>query len=270
MPERLARRVRYALKVAYDGTRFSGSQVQPDARTVHGEMAKALRAMDLPETRLLWAGRTDAGVSARGNVVALESPLAPASLVAGLSFRMDDAWAWAWAEVPDAFEPRHARRRWYRYHLRTKLDVTRLERALAPFVGTHDFSAFCRLEPDVDPRRTVFSATVTPAGEFALVDILGESFVWNQVRRMVEAARRVAAGDLPRDAIEEALARPRAMDMGTAPAEPLVLMDVQYDGLVFHDERGRALQRLDRRVEEAELRLALLRTLRDEPAGSGA
>ncbi|HVM45122.1 MAG TPA: tRNA pseudouridine(38-40) synthase TruA [Candidatus Thermoplasmatota archaeon] len=254
--------MRIALKVAYDGTRFAGSQVQPDVRTVHGELAKALRELGAREPRILWAGRTDAGVSAAGNVAVVDDPpVAPASLAPALTFRMEDAWAWAWAEVPDAFEPRHARRRRYRYHLRTALDAKLVEDALRPFVGTHDFTGFARLEPDVNPVRTVFAAHARRDGPFVLVDIEGESFLWNQVRRMVEAARRVAAGELPRARIEQALAAPQGADLGTAAPEPLLLLDVEYAGLRFHDERRRVVERLERRVEDAELRLTMLRSL---------
>lgn len=255
--------MRVALKVAYDGTRFAGSQVQPDVRTVHGEVAAALRALGAKEPRLLWAGRTDAGVSAAGNVVVVDDPpVAPASLVPALTFRMEDVWAWAWAEVPASFEPRRARRRRYRYHLRTELDAKVLEDALRPFLGTHDFRDFARVEPDVNPIRTVFSARVVRDGPYALIDIEGESFLWNQVRRMVEAARRVAAGELPRARIEDALASPHGADLGLAPPEPLLLVDVEYSGVLFQREAPRVLERLDRRVEDAELRLTMLRSLR--------
>ncbi|HET6403911.1 MAG TPA: tRNA pseudouridine(38-40) synthase TruA [Candidatus Thermoplasmatota archaeon] len=253
--------MRVALKVAYDGTRFAGSQVQPHVRTVHGELAKALRALGAEEPRILWAGRTDAGVSAAANVAVIDDPpVAPPALVPALAFRMEDAWPWAWAEVPEGFEPRHARRRWYRYHLRTELDAKRLEDALQPFVGTHDFRDFARVEPGVEPVRTVFSMRARREGPFVLVDVEGESFLWNQVRRMVEAARRVAADELPRAAVEGALATPHGGDFGLAPPEPLVLMDVDYAHVSFTDER-RGLERLRRRVEDEELRLSVLRTM---------
>lgn len=260
--ERHADALRVALKVAYDGTRFAGSQVQPDVRTVHGELARALESLGATRPALSWAGRTDAGVSAAGNVVAFEPPLAPPELLPALTYRMEDVWAWAWVEVPDAFEPRHARSRTYRYHLRTQLDARRVGDALQAFVGTHDFTAFARLELGVEPRRKVLRATATREGPFVLVDVVGENFLWNQLRRMVEAARRVAAGDLPRRAIEEALASGKPADLGTAPPEPLVLMDVAYDGIAWRDERERVFSRLDRRRAEAELGLAVLRALR--------
>ena len=250
--------MRYAVKVAYDGTRFSGSQAQPGLRTVHSEVARAVAALGGPaEPRLLWAGRTDRGVSAAGNVVAFETDHPAASLLPSLTFRMEDAWAWALAEVGPGFEPRHASRRRYRYHLRSGLDAKALEAAMAPFVGTHDFTAFSRVEADVNPRRIVSRVAVARAGPFLLVDVEGPNFLWNQVRRMVEAGRRVAAGELAEAEVRRALAEGRPADLGIAPPEPLVLLDVAYDDVRFDVAepglRGRLFGTLRRRQEEREL-----------------
>jgi tRNA pseudouridine38-40 synthase len=254
--------MRVAVKVGYDGRRFHGSQVQPGVRTVHGALAQALREMGHDEPRILWAGRTDAGVSAAGNVAVFETPLAPASLLPGLTFRLEDAWAWAWAEAPASFEPRHARWRRYRYLLRTPLDATAVGAGIRLFEGTHDFTAFCKLETDVDPHRTVFATSAHREGPFVVIAVEGESFLWNQVRRMVAAAERVAEGGLPARAIEEALAKGARADFGTAPPEPLLLVGVEYEGIEFQEEKARVAQRLDRRIEDAELHLATLRGVR--------
>lgn len=251
------------MKVGYDGRAFHGSQVQPgDVRTVHSALARALREMGHEEPRILWAGRTDAGVSAAGNVAAFETHLAPASLLPGLSFRLEDAWCWAWAEVEPGFEPRRASRRRYRYHLRTDLDAGKLADALRLFEGSHDFTAFCKLEPDVDPRRTVLATSARREGPFVMLDVVGESFLWNQVRRMVAAAERVASGRTAAHEIEAALARATRADFGTADPEPLLLLDVEYDGLAFHEERARVSERIDRSLADTELRLTMLRTMR--------
>lgn len=256
--------MRVALKVAYDGTRFSGSQIQPGVRTVHSEVAKALVALGAKgEPRLLWAGRTDAGVSAAGNVVVVETDHPVETLLPALTFQMEDVWAWAWAEVDADFEPRHANRRRYRYHLRTDLDAAALEAALQEFVGTHDFTAFARVEPGVNPRRTVTSATVAREGRFLRIDVEGPNFLYNQVRRVVEASRLMAAGYLAPAIVRDALATGRYSDFGIAPPEPLVLLDVEYDKLPFHapETRGRVQERLRRRVDERERELRILRDL---------
>lgn len=245
------------MKVAYDGTRFHGSQVQPGVRTVHAELARALEALGGDPAGIRWAGRTDAGVSAAGNVAVLSSDLPPESLLPGLTFRMEDAWAWASAPVAESFEPRHARRRRYRYHLRSDLPEAAMQRAMSSFVGMHDFTAFCRLEPGVDPRRTVESVNVRRAGPFLVIDVLGNSFLWNQVRRMVEAGRRQAAGELHEGAIRAALLRGEPADLGTAPPEPLLLLDVEYDGVVFERAKGDVFERLHRKREALDLQRAV-------------
>lgn len=256
--------MRVAVKVGYDGARFHGSQVQADGvRTVHSEMARALRDMG-HDPRILWAGRTDAGVSAAGNVAVFETHLGPASLLPGLSFRLDGAWAWAWVEVGAGFDPRRARRRRYRYFLRSALDARAVGDAMRVFEGTHDFSAFARLEPDVDPRRTVTTTRATREGPFVVIDVEGESFLWNQVRRMVAAAERVASGRVAARDVEAALRGDARGDLGTAPPEPLVLLDVEYDGVEFHEDRARVRGRIDRLVDDAELRLTTLRAVRGE------
>src|SRR5439155_11205223 len=130
-----------------------GSQAQPAHRTVHGEVAQALAKLgtDPADARLRWAGRTDAGVSARGNVVALSTDFDRARLLQALTRNMEDAWAWALAPVDDAFDPRLARERHYRYHLRSDVAAEALGRAMQPFVARHDFTGFCRLEEGKDP-----------------------------------------------------------------------------------------------------------------------
>lgn len=256
--------MRVALKVAYDGTRFSGSQVQPGVRTVHSEVAKGLAALGAEgEPRLLWAGRTDRGVSAAGNVVVVETDHAVETLLPALTFQMEDVWAWAWAEVDTAFEPRHASRRRYRYHLRSDLDAPALQEVLQVFVGTHDFTAFARLEPGVNPRRSIAAMRVAREGRFLRIDVEGPNFLYNQVRRMVEAGRRVASGDLPAEEVRRALASGGAADFGIAPPEPLVLLDVEYDHLRFQvsDALDRIQERLRRRAEERERETRVLRDL---------
>lgn len=250
---------RYALKVAYVGTRFHGSQAQPTHRTVHGEIEAALRKLGTEEPELRWAGRTDAGVSARGNVVAVRTDFPRGKLLQALTRNAVDVWAWALADVDDRFDPRRdARARRYRYHLRSDLDAAALRAALAPFVGTHDFSGFARVEPGHDPRRTVTAIEVRRQGPFLVVDVEGESFLWNQIRRMVEAARRVAAGDLPSDVLARTLAAGEPAELGTAPPYPLVLMDVEYERIAFEAGDPRLFEKLRWRDQDLEMERAVL------------
>ncbi|MDK2795451.1 MAG: tRNA pseudouridine38-40 synthase, partial [Archaeoglobaceae archaeon] len=105
--------MRYAIKIAYFGDNFFGSQFQPDRRTVAGEILKALKSFGI-DSRLSFAGRTDTGVHALGQVVAFntESKITPRMLNSELP---EDITAWALAEVPEDFNPRKASSRVYSY-----------------------------------------------------------------------------------------------------------------------------------------------------------
>lgn len=151
-------------KVAYKGWEFSGSQIQPDVRTVEGELGKAVGS----RCRLM--SRTDAGVSARGNVLALGEKLKIDRINAGL----DGVAVWAMAE---ADSPR-VRYRHYRYFL---VDGSDPEKFLK-FNGTHDFARFTKARKD-----TVRTLKVR-AGK-GHVDFFSRGFLWNQVRRIVGGGR---------------------------------------------------------------------------------
>lgn len=265
--------MRVAVKVAYDGTRFSGSQIQPGVRTVHAEVASALGNLGHASPRLAWAGRTDAGVSAAANVVVFETDMALDVLAPALTHAMTDAWAWAVAVVDDAFEPRYARLRRYRYFLQTGLDAALVHDTLQAFVGEHDFTSFGRIEGGVSPRRTVTRASATRVAGFVQIDVEGPNFVWNQVRRMVEAARRVAKGEIARDEVVAALDAGRHADFGCAPPEPLILLDVDYgDRVMFQlpspDASRRIRERLARRIDQTRFELARLDGIHDAMGGA--
>ncbi|HVL86852.1 MAG TPA: hypothetical protein VM681_02415, partial [Candidatus Thermoplasmatota archaeon] len=145
-----------------------------------------------------------------------------------------------------------ARRR-YRYFLPASgLDDRKLARALLAFVGEHDWTSFSRPdEDDEGPRRGRLDAVeIADRGAMVALDVTAPSFRWNQVRRMVEAARRVAAGEASLESVEAALAGKEAVDLGLAPAENLVLLDVDV-GVAFalpEPASARVLEDLGRRL----------------------
>lgn len=267
--------VHVALRVAYDGTRFHGSQVQPGVRTVHSELVRAFSRINIEDPQVRWSGRTDAGVSALGNVAVVDMgdrPVGP-ELLPALTHQMEDAWVWGLAEVPADFQPRRARRRRYRYHLASDVEAKAMEEALGVFVGTHDFRAFARVEPGVTPTRRVDAVLARRRGALLLLDVEGESFLYNQVRRMVAAALQVARGTLTRKDVEDALANGEPGDFGIAPPEPLVLMSVEYDGIQFRtgepDVLSRVRRRLEPRVDEARVRAEVMTMFSQALGGMG-
>jgi tRNA pseudouridine38-40 synthase len=141
------------------------------------------------------------------------------------STEMEDIWAYSAAAVPDDFNPRGARQRWYRYHLpRSGQDRRLLEELAERFVGVHDFSGYARKD-DRNPVRRIDSVTVGDSGMFYAVDFRAESFLWNMVRRVVWMMNEGSSGRLDLDSIGPE-ARKRPVRLGLAPPEYLVLMDI--------------------------------------------
>lgn len=226
---------RLAVRLAYLGTEFDGYARQPGRRTVEGELLRALQDAGAISSahagRFASGSRTDKGVSALGNVAAFDTQRAPETVLAAANARLADVWLRGYRQVPHDFEPRHAKRRVYSYTLpgRSALDVERLRGAVHAFQGTHDFTAFARVEPHRDPVREVTRAKVRVTRDALRFHFEGPNFLWNQVRRMVGAALAAGRGDLePRD-IEAALRDPRRrVAAAPAPAVFLVLERVDY------------------------------------------
>ena len=225
--------MRVAIKIAYDGRAFYGHQRQPDRRTVEGECLATLRAAKIirnpKDSFFRSASRTDRGVSAVGNVIAFDTSLAPVAVIGAFNDKARDVWAWAIAEVPGTFHPRHAIGRWYRYFLLEDVLDRSLAEAGAVFVGTHDFRAFSS-EPGSGLRR-IDRVDVSRDAGMMIIDVHAPSFLRGMVRRIVAAMLASARGDISLDDLRRALLGHKR-DFGTVAPEPLVLMDVEYD-LVF-------------------------------------
>lgn len=238
---------RFALKIAYDGTKFWGTNPQPERRSVHSEVRRALHADKVETSRpgIPFAGRTDKGVSALGNCIALDviRPKRLDQLVPSLNAELEDCAFVAAAEVPASFHPRKASMRVYRYALPDDptLDVARMREAGALFRGTHNFKGFARR----DKKRhglpnaytsTIESVAVERSAGCILVTIRGSRFWWNQVRRMVPAIAACARGECKPEELTAMLTggAPVKAALKPAPPEPLMLLDVEYAGVVFH------------------------------------
>src|SRR5918995_125430 len=237
---------RFRATVEYDGTDFSGFQVNPGKRTVQGILEAALgRLGDEGERRVDGAGRTDAGVHASGQVIAftytgrltaveLDRAL-DALLPPDIAIRDVD-------EVPDGFHPRYAARyREYRYTVwngprsplrertalgvRAPLDTVAMSRAGSVFIGRHDFSAFGAA--DRSPVRTVHSVRVRRDGPLVTIDVRADAFLRGMVRRIVAVLLEVGRGKMNETDVRAALAaRTPALDGATAAAKGLCLRRV--------------------------------------------
>lgn len=257
----LDREPRIAVKFAYDGTRFHGFQRQPDKPTVEGELVRALTEVgairSARECGYRSSSRTDRGVSALGNVVSFRTSFPPEQLCSAINSEMEDVWAYSAVIVPDDFNPRFAKQRWYRYLLaRNARDRALLEEALSRFVGAHDFSDYARRD-ERNPVRKIDSIVISDLDIFYAIDFRAESFLWNMVRRIVWVAGECSAGRMPLEEVgPEATKRPARI--GLAPPEFLVLMDVDC-GIQFPVDPRAAVgisRRLEMRIRRGSARLA--------------
>lgn len=223
--------MRYAIKIGYDGMAFNGFAIQPNKKTVEGEILKRLIKTKIIEDRsknkFQYAARTDKGVSAFGNVIVFNSPANPLKAMNGIQ----NIWITGYAEVDEKFNPRHAKYKIYRYYIKNDgLNLNEMAKAIKIFEGVHDFSSFARIDKR-NPIREI-TKTVFHRDKIIKIDIYGKSFLWQQVRRMAAAIIKVGQGKACIDDIKNALNGMR-MDFGVAPANNLVLMDVVYDKIKF-------------------------------------
>ncbi|MDD1674531.1 MAG: tRNA pseudouridine(38-40) synthase TruA [Methanomicrobiales archaeon] len=254
--------MRIAFRILYLGTAFFGSQIQPDLRTVEGEFIEACRRLDLFEdwkaAALVFAGRTDRGVHARGQVCAFTTDR-PERAIALLNVQLPrDCQAAGYCEVPEGFHPRFdAVSRTYRYYWTDQFpERAHMDRVARMFQGEHDFSSFARIEAGHDPVRCVFSSHVFSEGDYTVFEITAASFLWNMVRCMASALESVGTGNSGEERIlhllQERCPRPAA-----TPAEGLVLWNVDcgIDFLplspaprsrAYFDEMWRYHRRMDR------------------------
>ena len=248
--------MRYRATVEYDGTDFAGFQLQPNARTVQGELEAALTRLERGERVVVdGAGRTDTGVHAAGQVIGFTyrgALTAEALRQAVNALLPPDVAIRDVRRAPARFHPRYAARyREYRYTvwngprsplrerqalgMRSPLNIAAMASAASVFEGRHDFSTFGGT--DRSPVRTVHSVRVRRDGRLVTIDVRAESFLRGQVRRMVAALLEVGLGTLDAEGLRAALAGPGpALNGASAPAKGLCLRRVVLGGRPSDDE----------------------------------
>jgi tRNA pseudouridine38-40 synthase len=248
-------RTKVKMVVAYDGTDFSGFAAQPNqagVRTVGGALAEAVAKVLRHDVELTCAGRTDAGVHAWGQVVSLDAVREPdlVRLQQAVTSMLGPEVVVRSCEVADPqFDARHgARWRAYRYSVLNRpvtdpfrdrfvwwvpepLDLRVLRLAADPFVGEHDFTAFCRKGPEgSSSTRRVFESRWVDEGDGALrYEIRANAFCWQMVRAIVGTLVEVGAGKRrPGDIMGVLRGRDRQAAGQLAPPRGLCLWDVGY------------------------------------------
>jgi tRNA pseudouridine38-40 synthase len=243
---------RYKLTIEYDGSPFSGWQIQDNALTVQGAMEAAVKAMSGEDVRVHGSGRTDAGVHALAQVAHCDiaKPFAPDRLRDGLNahLRPHPIAVRAAEIVPESFEARFsAIRRHYLYRIANtranlaldmgrvwrvprRLDAEAMHQAAQRLIGKHDFTTFRDTECQAkSPVKTLDQLDVTRDGDAIRVMTSARSFLHSQVRSMVGSLVWVGEGRWSADDLASALAaRNRSACGPVAPPEGLYLVRVEY------------------------------------------
>ncbi len=244
---------RIILIVEYDGTDYHGSQYQANAPTVQGEIEKALKMLTGEKIRIKMASRTDAGVHARGQVVAFDTStvLPVKSFVDGMNhFLPDDIAVKEAYRAADGFDVRRrAVSREYRYYILNSparspmrqrfsyringdLDVEAMDRACKALIGRHDFASFVASENTARARRTVrdvFEAEVKRDGDMIIFKMVANAFLPHQVRNTAGALIRVGQGRMTVEEFHDLTTSGTPGLAGpTAPAAGLCLTRVNY------------------------------------------
>lgn len=242
---------RIKLIVAYDGTEYSGWQIQPEAPTIEMYLDKAIRELTGENVHVTGASRTDAGVHAYGNVAVFDTE----STIPGDRFTfalnrflpdsivIQDSW-----EVSVDFHPRHCNtRKTYEYrilntavplpqkrnftwHVAGSIDIEKMKEAAAYIVGEHDFKSFCCVRTQAESTvRIIYSLEVLQEGSEIIIRIKGNGFLYNMVRIITGTLIQVGKGRFKPEYVNQMLeAKDRTVAGQTAPPQGLTLVGIEY------------------------------------------
>lgn len=242
---------RIALGIEYDGSEFSGWQIQEGSYTVQGCLEEAVSKVADHSLRVICAGRTDAGVHAMGQVVHFDTRVIrdAHAWVAGSNAHLPKEVAVLWAqETSDTFHARYAAlSRHYRYVIFNRrvrpsvlasrvawdyrpLDEARMSAAAGHLTGKHDFTSYrdsaCQAK---NPVRHVMKLEVTRQGPFVFLDIVANAFLHHMVRNIAGVLMEIGAGKKdPQWAQQVLAAKDRTLGGVNAPPDGLYLMNVTY------------------------------------------
>ena len=239
------------LTVSYDGVNYNGWQNQPGKKTIEGELQRAISELTGTLTKVNGASRTDAGVSALGQVAnfIIDSPIPAENFVKAINHRLPRDIVVAEAvEVDSDFDASgSAKSKHYRYTIFTgknrnvletrncwhrpgKLNIVAMNTAAQMLVGTYDFKSFAAAGDKRESSiRTVMLCKVTQEEKWIYIDIEADRFLYNMVRNIVGTLVEVGRGRWKPEKMKEILeAKDRTAAGPTAPPEGLCLMWVKY------------------------------------------
>jgi tRNA pseudouridine38-40 synthase len=246
-----------ALIVEYEGTRYNGFQFQIGVPTIQGDIEHALAKLTGERIRIVGAGRTDAGVHAKGQVVSFSSfsTLSLQTLIRALNFYLrPDIAVKAAYEMGNSFDARRdAVSREYRYQILNgptpsplqqkftyfvhgALGTDAMNQACQCLVGSHDFASFTG-PTNLRTVREVYRAEVSREGELVVFDLVANSFLRKQVRCTVGTMIRVGLGRLTVEEFQEIMqAKTPGLAAPVVPPYGLCLMKVNYPESKFSIE----------------------------------
>lgn len=243
---------RIKLVVQYNGKDFSGWQIQPNKRTVEGELEKVLEFLTCQKIKTYASGRTDSGVSSFGQVVHFDSekPIDTKKLLVSLNGLLPEDVAVLSAEkVPESFDARFSvKRKTYQYlfyvsrfrlplfeefafRVNDYVNIQKMREACSYFIGTHDFGSFVsKKSGKTDFVRTIYDAKILELddGLFAF-EVTGNGFLYNMVRIMFGTILQAGYKKIEPSEIQNILSgKNRALAGKTMPAKALVMKKVEY------------------------------------------
>ena len=239
---------RVAVKVAYLGKEYCGSQYQPGLRTVVGDIIADLERISGGRTAewfdIKMAGRTDRGVNALDNVAVFNTTFDDDdSLLKALNSVSKGIFYRCAATVDESFNPRFADRRTYRYVLPAEgIDYAKAERCARLFVGEHDFIRFSKEDGKPTVMELESVETELKDGNIILT-FRSRYYLWNMIRKIVAAVSAVGRGERTEDEVVRAL-NGEDINFGLARADALTLTEVEYKGLRFGPACGYYKERL--------------------------
>jgi len=239
------------LTISYDGSDYHGWQIQPGRKTIQGTLTEAIQNLVGCEVQVFGASRTDAGVSALGQVALfqIDSPIPTENLAKAITHRLPPDIAVTEAvEVPQGFDVISAvKSKLYRYtiftgtvrpvlqirhcwYLPEKLEIAAMAEAAKILIGKKDFKSFAAAADNRETSvRTIFRCDVTSDGNWVYVDVEGDGFLYNMVRNIVGTLVEVGVGRMNPGKIPQILkAKDRTAAGPIAPAQGLCLMWIKY------------------------------------------
>jgi tRNA pseudouridine38-40 synthase len=230
----------YILKVAYDECNY-GFQSQPHKETVCDKIMDALRECNyLANDKIIfYGGRTDKGVSAIGNFIVVELNQEPILSYIYSKLKNKGIWILGYNKINGIPEVKY---RHYRYILPNmpyddEYNIDLMREASKKLIGTHSFHNLSKRDrtKEKSPIRTIYDIKIDENPYYITIDVIGKSFLWNMVRKIITTLSEVGKENKPVGWIDELLCENHKEGVAPAPAEGLILMDAKTDVEYIYD-----------------------------------